>query len=367
MKLLDRMLLASFFKAWGVCFISLLSLYLVIDLFNKIDEFVEASHGQTQSLVEIIALYYGYQIILIFDRLCGVIVLIAAMFTISWMQRNNEFISLLSAGIPVHRILRPLYLGTLTLVVLGLVNREMLMPRLAEQLQNPATDPRGEKVILVYGGYEPNGILITGVNALRKGRVVSQFTCTIPERVAGTTYHVAAREARYVPSTGDPLSGGWLLTECNPPILPDKWEADVLVQLDPGKFFLRTHRVDFDLATRNPTWYQYASTWEIYSELQHSDSTRLASMAVQLHLRLTVPMLTIIMVVMGVATILGDQNRNVYLNAGMSIVSAGLFFAMSYFAKFLGESEYVTPALAAWIPVLCFGPFALVRVDSIHT
>ena len=50
MMLLDRWLLRSFLKAWLVCFCSLLSLYVVIDLFSKLDEFLEIAQGQWDRL-----------------------------------------------------------------------------------------------------------------------------------------------------------------------------------------------------------------------------------------------------------------------------------------------------------------------------
>ena len=33
----------------------------------------------------------------------------------------------------------------------------------------------------------------------------------------------------------------------------------------------------------------------------------------------------------------------------------------------LGDSEFLSPALAAWLPVLGFGPLAFVLFDAIHT
>ena len=39
LKLLDRQLIRSYLKAYLICFVSLLSLYIVIDLFTNIDDF----------------------------------------------------------------------------------------------------------------------------------------------------------------------------------------------------------------------------------------------------------------------------------------------------------------------------------------
>ena len=42
-----------------------------------------------------------------FDQLCGVIGMMAAIFTVTWMQRNNEQLAMLAAGVSTHRAIRP--------------------------------------------------------------------------------------------------------------------------------------------------------------------------------------------------------------------------------------------------------------------
>ncbi len=368
MLLIDRMMMRNFFKAWLVCFFSLVSLYIVIDLFNKIDEFIDAAGKTDTPLIEVMGIFYSYQMVVIFDRLYGVIVLLAAMFTITWMLRNNELMPLLSAGVSTRRILRPVFYGTLVMLALGVANRELLIPRVADELQNPASDPRGEGVRSVNGAYEPNGILISGQHAFRQGMVVHGFACTIPERIAGALYNITAEEAHYVPPGSGKYSGGWLLTETQPADLKvDHWKDRVLEDLDPGKYFLHTERVDFDTVTRSNAWYQMAGLFDIVQELNKSDTARQAGMAVQVHLRLTLPLLTLIMVLMGVAIILRDQCQNIFLNAGMCLIVAALFYAACYLSKYLGEHEYVAPTLAAWLPVFVFGPLSLTMADAIHT
>ena len=105
----------------------------------------------------------------------------------------------------------------------------------------------------------------------------------------------------------------------------------------------------------------------VYEELRKPDISRLGQIAVQFQMRLTRPVLGLLLVFMGVSMILRDQNRNVILSAGSCLVLCGVFFAACYAAKMLGDGDIVSPALAAWAPVLAFGPFALVLFDAVHT
>src|SRR5262249_4502808 len=132
-KLLDRLLVFSYLKAYLICLVSLLGLYIVVDLFMNIDDFMQKHRGLLPVLQHI-GTYYGAQTTVIFDRLSEMIILLAAMFTIAWVQRNNELLPLLSAGVSAHRVVRPVLIGACALLTLGVLNQELLIPRMASVL-----------------------------------------------------------------------------------------------------------------------------------------------------------------------------------------------------------------------------------------
>ncbi len=368
-KLLDRLLVFNYVKAYLICLVSLLGLYIVVDLFTNMDDFAQ-QHSNLGGILGHIAKYYGVQVTVIFDRLCEVIVLLAAMFTVAWVQRNNELVPLLSAGVSAQRVVRPVLFSACLMLGLSVVNQELLIPRLGSAVMFGRDDPDGERDLFVNGSYEPNGVLILGKLATRKDMTVREFACTIPADMGpGNITPIQAAEARYIPATqdGKPRTGGWLLTGANPPELPGWSRTDILEPLMPGKYFLRTSEVDFDAATRDRKWFYRTSTWSLFKELNKTDSNRLASMAVLFHMRLTRPILGMILVFLGLSVILRDQNRNVFISAGLCLVLCAVFFAVGFGCKHLGEKEFLSPALAAWLPVLLFGPLSFALFDAIHT
>lgn len=372
-KLIDRQMIRGYFKSYFVCLASLLSLYVVVDLFTNLDDFTSHSNGLWAALLRILT-YYGYKVSQIFDRLCEAIVLLAAMFTVAWMQRNNEQVPLLSAGISTRRIVVPVLLSAFFMLGLTVVNQEFIIPRIADKLALERNDPDGDKTIAVHSAWE-NNLLITGDNAVRREKSVNGFTVTILESLGGSLIHLTAAKATYIPGPNR-RQGGWDLVGARPAdvsSLPGTLDLLDTTSLGPeerdksSRYFLHTRDVDFEAVTRNPNWFIMASTPELYDELQRPESTRLASMAVLFHTRLTRPILGMILVVMGLSVILRDQNRNVIISSGMCLVLCGVFFAACYACKMLGDNEYINPALAAWLPVLLFGPHALVLFDAVHT
>ena len=106
MTLFDRLLIRSYLRAYFFCLVSILSLYIVVDLFTHIDDFAE-HHSGLAAILKHIGSYYGFMITQYFDRLCEVIALMAGAFTVAWMQRHNELMPLLSAGVSTQRVVGP--------------------------------------------------------------------------------------------------------------------------------------------------------------------------------------------------------------------------------------------------------------------
>jgi lipopolysaccharide export system permease protein len=364
LKQIDRLLIQGYFKSYIICLVSLLSLYIVVDLFMHLDDFfTNNTHGLKVVIYRVTA-YYGYRIPQLFDRLCEAIVLLAAMFTVAMMQRNNEHLPMLSAGVPTQRIVAPVLLCAFFMVSLTVANQELLIPRIGSKLSLERNDPDGDKEIVVRSAFEPNQIHLEGERAIRSQKKILNFRCLIPESVAGNQVHITAREAYYIPGN-EAQRGTWELLGC----LPRDIEPipDLLEVRDNGRYYLHTRSVDFDALTRDPKWFQMAPTLRLYQELQRPESNRLAAIAVLFHTRLTRPLLGMVLVLMGLSVILRDTNRNVIISSGICVCLCGVFFVACHACKMLGDYEYLSPALAAWLPVIGFGPFSVVMFDAVQT
>src|SRR5437870_13200149 len=121
----------------------------------------------------------------------------------------------------------------------------------------------------------------------------------------------------------------------------ENWaRVDGLTLIVPGQYFLKTANVDFDMVTRSRYWFSYIPTLRLAKTIGQVDPTQLASVAVVFHMRLTRPLLAMILVFMGLSVILRDQNRNVFISAGLCLVLCGIFFSALFAAKYLGDYEH---------------------------
>ena len=163
MRILDRERYKAYFKAYFVCFTALVGLYIVIDAFSNFDEFSKRAEGVVGTFA-IMGRYYLVHMSQFYDRLCGVIGMMAAIFTVTWMQKNNELLAMLAAGISAHRIIRPVWVSALLVSGLAVINQELIMPPLGEELQK-SHDDDGLRKVLVQSKYDSQDVLIGGREA----------------------------------------------------------------------------------------------------------------------------------------------------------------------------------------------------------
>jgi lipopolysaccharide export system permease protein len=373
LTILDRQMIYSYVKSYFFCLVSLTGLFIVVDLFMNLEDFT-ANRKDFLSVVEYIGIYYGYKSFQIFDRLCEPVVLLAGMFTVAWVQRNNELLPLLSAGVSTRRFVLPVLLCAMSMMGLVVANQELALPSIDAFMVEHRANPDGAREISdVKGAYDMNGIFISGKSAVKKDSLVNGFFVSIPAQISRSSITILqAKEAYYIPEQpGDKRTGGWYLKQTMPPELP-AWphdQEDILKPLGNGEYFLKTKDVDLETIVRVKNWYMYQPTDRLLRELDRPGNTQHASLAVTFHMRLTRPLLGMILVLVGLSVILRDQNRNVFISAGMCLLLCVGFFASIFACQFLGKTgvEIISPALAAWLPVLLFGPASFVMFDMVHT
>ena len=138
MLILDRYLLRQFIQIFVYCFVSLAGLYIVIDAFGNLDDFIRYASSHNFNLFAVMGPYYGYQTIGFFDRTSGMLTLIAAMFTVSLFQRFNELTALQAAGVRKWRVIKPIIIAVLIIAALAAANRELVIPKIRENFARNA-------------------------------------------------------------------------------------------------------------------------------------------------------------------------------------------------------------------------------------
>lgn len=300
LTLLDRYLLRQYVFAYLATFTSLMLMYIIIDVFSKFEEFTTvdpakvalkikraeaaSTTGEKSTAAQQVDkvptgeklkvffhnvyVYYKYRLPVFFQRVNGVMLLLAGAFTLGWLERQNELVPILSSGVSLRRMLMPLAGVTCIFLTLQWLDTEFVIPHCAEHLLRIAEDPMGKRPLLVPGTFDSRHIHIEARVAYPQRQMIQHARVTMPAELMGTTLHIHSREMFYQPGTGLD-DHGWIMNGCTPAIIPDMHPA--LKQLEPGQFFLKTE-LSYQRLTRRSNWYLYVSTFELLDIIENEQS-----------------------------------------------------------------------------------------------
>ncbi|MFH7320442.1 LptF/LptG family permease [Desulfurivibrio sp. D14AmB] len=123
MKLVDRYLIGQFFRNLALVMGSLLAIYLLIDFFERVDNFLAAELGMGMAVN-----YLLLKIPLIIEQIMPICLLLAGIITLGLLNRHHEMMALQAAGLSTPRIIRPLLLAATTTTLLTLALSQWLLP-----------------------------------------------------------------------------------------------------------------------------------------------------------------------------------------------------------------------------------------------
>lgn len=376
-RIIDRYVLRQFIQTLLICFLSLAGLYIVIDAFGHLDRFVDYAN-QHGSLFAILGEYYGYRMLEFFDRMSGVLALIAAMFTVTWIQRHQEMTALLAAGIPRLRVLRPVIVAAIFVSLLAAANRELVMPQVRHKLALDSKNLGGELEADLQPSFDSeSNILLAGDKVIVRDQLIVSPSFILPPELATYGKQLSATEAKYLPpQNGNP--GGYLLTGVTAPksilkantLKVDGRPTIITPPNDPGlqpnQVFV-VSGVGFEFLASGSTWRNFASTAELVRELKSPSTDLGANVRVAVHSRLTRPFLDITLLLLGLPLVVSRTNSSPFLAIGLSVGIVAAFMIVVIGCHSLGSSFVIDPALAAWLPLMIFAPLAAGMSDPLRS
>jgi lipopolysaccharide export system permease protein len=366
MAVFDRYLLLIFGKVLGVCFISFSGLYVVIDAFNHIESFITAG-DQAGGLLPLLIDYYGARMLTFGDRMSAVLCLVAGLFVLTWMQRTNELTAVMAAGVARHRIVSPLLGAVIGISLVGIVNREVIIPQFREQLSREANDWFGDSYRPVHPRYDnETDVYLSGRATVARERKIVEPSLRLPGALASFGRQLQAAAAYYQPAQrGHP--SGYLLTEVHSPENVDQLESaqlgDELILLtsrdtpwlEPRQCFL-VSRVDFEQLAGGEAWRRYSSSWQLVAALRNPSLDYGADVRLTIHSRFVQPVLDVMLFLLGLPLVFSQRSRNIFMSIGLCCLMVILFQLVVLGFQALGSNYFLSPSLSAWCPVMIFAP-----------
>ena len=307
----------------------------------------------------------------------GILALVAAMFTVTWIQRHQEMTALMAAGIPRLRVLRPVLIAAICVSFVAVANRELVIPQTRQQLATDSKNLGGQQEADMQSRFDSQtDILLGGETIVFAEKKINRPNFVLPVGLDQYGRQLTAAEARYLPAR-DGLESGYLLTDVTAPKVlltepslelngragGDHAEGRRLAR--PNEVFV-VSGVSFEFLSAGSTWRDYASTRELIHELRSPSTDLGADVRYAIHSRFMQPFLDTTLLFLGLPLVVSRGNRNPYFAIGLCVGVVALFMVVKLGCQSLCVTGWLQPPLAAWLPLMIFAPLAVILSNSLR-
>jgi len=366
MSTFDRYILRRFWHVFVVSFIAMMGLYIVIDAFNNIDNFFNEGDSGTVGVMWTMARFYTFRSSMFFDTIGGIVSVTAVTVVLSLILRHGELNPVLSAGIPTYRLLFPLLWGMVMVSAVMVINKELIIPRIADELQIAAgkSGDEDEAVQPVWDFATMMQISGDRLYPARNAMTRPDFVLPTPDFVEEPTA-LSGSEAIFLPADENRPRSGWLIREANPSFdklklrLKQAGRATITRGTAADEIFIATE-IDFDRLYRPNKNVDFISTPELIRRIKSPAYSVLSvrENSLYLHQRFTQPILNILLLFLILPLIIRREARGLVVSMCLSGLMQGVVFGTAQACLWLASIDVIGPDLAAWGPVIATGGLA---------
>jgi lipopolysaccharide export system permease protein len=357
--ILTRYILREFWKLFGLALIGLLSLSLLIEFFERIDDFIE-HHAEVGAIIEYFifftpkVLFYG----------TPVAVLLSIILTLGILSRNSELVAMKAAGVSLYSIAIPILSVTFFISLLTFVFNESLIFSANQRLTYIKDVKIKKKPPKAY--FQQNKVWMRG-----KENTIINIDLLHPEgeNLYGVTVYrfddgfnlierVDAKEVRWT-------SSQWLFLDGK---IRSFSLAGKISERDFDAIYYELSEDPRDLRKVEKKS-EEMNILELYNYVQRLKSAGYNALrhVVDMHSKVSFAFVSFVMALFGVPfSFRGGRSEGVVIGIGISILIAFLYWIIFSLGISLGRAGIFPPFFAAWIGNFLFGASGLYLLLSIR-
>lgn len=349
MKIMDRYILNEFAKALVYCLTAFIFLYIIVDLFNYIDEMI-----RNRAAINTILLYYATFVPTIFVQIAPMAALLATMYTLSNLKKNNELTAIRISGVSLMRILRPLlFAGALLSLSVFIIN-----DRIVPELMPISSQIREERIREI--GKENKSVINNIAIFAKDNRIIYARSFDIKKNQLDDIIIHQNDENQNLVMKLSAQKGYWE---------DGKWvfENGTTYRLDetgyiigiPTSFRKKIMEIkerpkDFAQRGLNPEFMNYRQLKTYIKRFSIQGSTTTRKLLVDLYYKTSLPIVSLVIIFIASPFALMAQRGGLLIGIGISILLGLLFYGIWAICLALGKGGILPPFLSAWLVNILF-------------
>jgi len=326
------------------------AVYLLTDLFEKLDDFIEAGLGFST-----VALYFICKLPLIISQILPAVFLLSCTVQLCVMSRNKELVALQAGGVSFISLARFIvYMGVFWAVlqlgfsqylgVMGDVESRRIWNE--EVRGKSSTNATARDIWFLEGEYVIN-LDVAHLNA-EKAEGVTMLRI-LPD--GDTIKEVIKAQSMSV------QSDGWLLTSVlrtEPGSYSETAMPELVLPIQQKLGVFKTVSADADL--------NRLALWELGAAIDRLEKSGSNVEALQTAYQQKIAYAAAVLLMGLIALMLLTWGDSLYINISIGLIITFAFYALFTWFGALGERGFVNPVFGAWFANLLFGVIPLGRV-----
>ena len=350
MKIITRYLFKEFFTLFIASLIIFLFIFLIIEFFGKIDNFLEANVP-----MRVVLRFFVLQIPFTVQQMIPPAVLISVMLMLGIMNKHNEILALKNCGINLFSLFFPLFVISLFIGIGSFFLSESIVP-ITRSKANAIWNIQVEKKNL-QGAYKLSQFWYKGKGSIYqirtydiKKNLMEGFTIFVFDKNFNLTKRIDAKKATWA-------EGMWHL-------------YDGLIQnIEPNgvrqSIRFTHHTIDlpenpqnFERSMKSP---EEMSFWELkrYTRKLMQEGYDSIRGQVELNIKIAFPFISLVFTAVGIPLALRKRKGGIPLSITLAIGMSFLYLLTFGLSRSLALSQALPPILGAWLANLLFLLFGI--------
>ncbi len=347
MNRMTRYLLHEQIKIFSLCLTGLMTIYLTVDIFEKIRSFITYKASLSQAV-----LYFLFRLPQIFLDTTPMAILLATFLTLGLLSRRNELIAMKTGGIHLLRIVTPfLVFGLITSLVLLLFNYSVIptLNRKADFVRKVLIEKKSPDAYFKQGKlwFRQNQNTLYNIQVIEAPEnQLLGITIYKLNKDFGLLEEVEAKEMRYE-------AGSWVLLDGMHRRFFEDGKIDLL-PFSRESVELKKTPDEFKQLTLHHEEMSYPELANYVSRLKQ-EGYHFTKYAVDLYRKTSFPFASLVMAVLAIPFALREGIRtNLTRGIGLSLLIGVCYWIILSMILSLGHSGVLPPLLSAWLANLLF-------------
>jgi lipopolysaccharide export system permease protein len=353
---LDKYIAWEFTRIFGVTIMGFPVLVFVIDLVDNLRKYQEK--GLT---AKALGLSYLYWIPDTLFMIMPAAVLFATVFSIGTFTRYSEITAAKASGISFYRFIAPILVMATFAMGLDLVFSEVAPPANAERLKllaGTSSNAMDDRYNFAFASDE--------------GRVYRVYTLSVKEKSLNDVeieerggpkrpgLLISAKRGHWTAKRGWTLQSGVLH------VIPNE-TADLAFSFDSlVDRRLKETPQELRATERDPAEMRFAELTRFIKALERSGAD-VNTLKVERMLKIAIPVTCLIIALFGAPLATSSQRGGAAYGIAVSLATTVFFLVLIQLTKAIGGKGLVSPDMAAWIPNLLVGSFAVILMTRVRT